>query len=82
MNYTVKGRIYTADEGYVFLLKGTEHTTKRMALPKPEMIANFDIIPEPVPEEPEIPEVPETEEQATEEDYINALKELGVNFNE
>jgi hypothetical protein len=41
-------------------------------------------IPE-IPDEPEIPEVPEeleTETQATETDYINALKELGVNFNE
>lgn len=38
-----------------------------------------------IPDEPEIPEVPEepkTETQATETDYINALKELGVNFNE
>lgn len=33
-------------------------------------------------EEPEIPEEPEPETQATEEDYINALEELGVNFNE
>lgn len=33
-------------------------------------------------EEPEIPEEPETETQATEEDYINALKELGVEFDE
>lgn len=33
-------------------------------------------------EEPEIEvEEPETETEATEEDYINALKELGVNFN-
>lgn len=34
-------------------------------------------------EEPEIEvEEPETETQATETDYINALKELGVSFNE
>ena len=34
------------------------------------------------PEEPTIPEQPEPETQATEEDYINALEELGVNFDE
>ena len=33
-------------------------------------------------EEPEIPEEPETETEATEDDYINALKELGVEFDE
>lgn len=34
------------------------------------------------PEEPTIPEQPESETQATEEDYINALEELGVTFDE
>lgn len=35
------------------------------------------------PDEPEIEvEEPETETEATESDYINALKELGVSFNE
>lgn len=48
--------------------------------------SNFVVIAESeIPEEPEIPEVPEepeTETQATETDYINALEELGVTFDE
>lgn len=32
------------------------------------------------PEIPEVPEKPETATQATETDYINALEELGVQF--
>jgi hypothetical protein len=48
--------------------------------------SNFIVIAESeIPEEPEIPETPEepeTETQATETDYINALKELGVTFDE
>lgn len=34
------------------------------------------------PEEPTIPAQPEPETEATEEDYINALEDLGVNFDE
>ena len=34
-----------------------------------------------IPETSETPETPEEPAPATEEDYINALEELGVNFN-
>ena len=84
MNYTTDGEIYTADEGFVFISKKTGIISKFLMLKGPEMLDYYDIIPEPVPEP--IPEevTPETpvDEEATESDYINALKELGVEFNE
>lgn len=49
-----------------------------------ERVNLYKVIPLVVkPDEPEIEvEEPEVKEQATEEDYINALKELGVTFDE
>lgn len=44
MNYIVKDRMYIADEGYAFLLKGTEHASKKIALPKPEMIEYYEVV--------------------------------------
>ena len=63
MSYTVKGRIYTADEGFVFHSKLMDSISKKIALPKPEMLEYFDIIPEPIPEEPEVVETPIIEEE-------------------
>ena len=84
MNYTVNGKIYTADEGCVFQSKKTGIISKVLRFRSPEMLVNYDVIPEPVPEP--IPEevTPETpvDEEATESDYINALEELGVSFDE
>ena len=75
MNYTVDGKNYIASEGYVFISKITGIISKTLRLPKPELIDNYDVIPEPVTEEIE-------ETNATETDYINALEELGVTFDE
>lgn len=77
MNYTVDGKNYIASEGYVFISKTTGIISKKLRLRKSDLLKNYDVIPEPVTEE-----VEETETQATETDYINALKELGVTFDE
>ena len=60
MNYTVNGKIYTADEGFVFKSKKTGIISKVLRFRSPEMIDNYDVIPEPVPE-------PITEEAEQEE---------------
>lgn len=82
MNYTVKDKFYIANEGYVFHSTITDIYTKRVMLPKPEYLEVYEIVDEasiPVvePEEPEV-----DVNVATEADYINALEDLGVNFNE
>ena len=59
MNYTVDGKIYTADEGYVFISKKTGIISKVLRLRNPEMLDNYDIIPDPIPEEPEQEEIAE-----------------------
>ena len=84
MNYTVNGKIYTADEGFVFQSKKTGIISKVLRFRSPEMIDNYDVIPEPVPEPTPEEATPETpvDEEATEADYINALEELGVSFDE
>lgn len=50
MNYIVKGRFYIADEDYTFHSKLTDNYSKRIALPKPEMLEYYDVIPEPIEE--------------------------------
>lgn len=83
MNYTVDGKNYVADEGYVFISKATGIVSKKLRLKDASLLDNYDVIEEPVIEdaEPEV-DVPVVDENAaTEEDYINALKELGVDFN-
>lgn len=60
MNYTTDGKIYTADEGFVFISKKTGIISKVLRLRDPKMLDNYDIIPEPVPEP--IPEEAEQEE--------------------
>ena len=88
MNYTVKDKFYIANEGYVFHSTITDIYTKRVMLPKPEYLEVYEIVDEasiPVvdPEvEPVEPEVVVDPDAATEADYIGALEELGVNFNE
>lgn len=82
MNYTVNGKFYIANEGYVFHSTITDIYTKRVMLPKPEYLEVYEVVDEasiPVvePVEPEV-----DENAATEADYINALEDLGVNFNE
>lgn len=79
----------TANEGYELVKEGEEPANiRRVDIPAmyEERVNLYKAIPwVEIPEEPETPEVPEepeTETQATEEDYIDALKELGVNFDE
>ena len=50
MNYTVDGKNYIANEGYVFISKITGIISKKLRLPKPELIDNYDVIPEPIEE--------------------------------
>lgn len=87
MNYTVEDKNYIANEGYVFISKGTGIISKKLRLKDASLLDNYDVIEEPVvePEEDNEPEadVPVVDENAaTEADYIGALEELGVNFNE
>lgn len=84
MNYTIDGKYYVADEGYVFISKATGIISKKLRLKDASLLDNYDVIEEPEVEdaEPEV-DVPVVDENtATEEDYINALKELGVTFDE
>lgn len=60
MNYTVNGKNYVADDGYVFQSKTTGILSKKLRLSSPDMLDNYEIIPEPVPEP--IPEEAEQEE--------------------
>lgn len=59
MNYTVNGKNYTADDGYVFCNKNTGGIYKKLRLAKNDSIDNYEVIPEPVIEE----ENEETEEE-------------------
>ena len=78
MNYTVKDKFYIANEGYIFHSTITDIYTKRVMLPKPEYLEVYEIV-----DETSIPVEPEVDvNAATEADYINALEDLGVNFNE
>ena len=47
MNYIVDGKIYTANEGYIFQSKTTGILSKTLRLRKPEMLDNYKIIVEP-----------------------------------
>lgn len=52
MNYTVNGKNYTADDGYVFQHKEKGGIYKKLRLSKNDTIDNYDVIVEPVlPEE-------------------------------
>lgn len=57
LNYTADGKHYEANEGYVFRSKRTGIISKVLRLRDPKMMDNYEVIPEPVPEETE-----ETEE--------------------
>lgn len=50
MNYTVEDKNYIANEGYVFISKTTGIISNKLRLPKPELIDNYDVIPEPIEE--------------------------------
>ena len=50
MNYTIEGKNYIANEGYVFISKTTGIISKKLRLRKPEMLDNYEVIPEPVAE--------------------------------
>lgn len=63
MNYTVKGKNYVVDDGYVFQSKTTGIISKKLRLSSPDMLDNYDIIPEPVPVEEEITEEIPTDEE-------------------
>lgn len=51
MNYTIEGKNYIANEGYVFISKTTGIISKKLRLRKPEMLDNYEVIPEPVVDE-------------------------------
>lgn len=55
MNYTVDGKNYIANDGYVFISKTTGIMSKKLRLRKPEMLDNYDVIPEPIEEVEETP---------------------------
>lgn len=65
MNYTVNGRNYIANEGYVFISKTTGIISKKLRLRKPELLENYDVIIEPITEEVEAP-VEETDNNVQE----------------
>lgn len=56
MNYTVNGKNYIADDGYVFRSKATGTLFKKLRLVRNDIIDNYDVIPEPAPQEEEITE--------------------------
>lgn len=44
MNYTINGKIYTADEGFVFKSKKTGIISKVLRLRSPEMLDNYEVV--------------------------------------
>lgn len=74
-----------ADKGFELVKEGEGYvniTTVDIPAMYEERVCLYTAIP--WVEKTETPDIdePETETEATETDYINALKELGVNFNE
>ena len=63
MNYTVNGKFYKANEGYVFHSTITDIYTKRIMLPKPEYLEVYEIV-----DEASIPVVEPEEDNAPEAD--------------
>lgn len=52
MNYTVNGKYYTANDGYIFKLKDEDCiSAKVLRLSKPALIEKYEVILEPAPEE-------------------------------
>lgn len=64
MNYTINGKNYIADEGYVFQHKEKGGVYKKLRLTKNDSIDNYDVITEPVIEEPEEEETDDSESVA------------------
>lgn len=56
MNYTVNRKRYETVDGFVFQSKKTGIISKVLYLRRPEMIDNYEVIPEPVIEEEEVEE--------------------------
>lgn len=71
--------VLTAREGYVYTNGETFSTVIRLG--KNDSVDNWHEITEEEAERLQSEETP-TDNEATETDYINALEELGVNFNE
>ena len=71
--------VLTAKEGYVYTNGETYSTVIRLG--KNDNADNWHEITEEEAERLQSDETP-TDNEATETDYINALEELGVNFNE
>jgi hypothetical protein len=44
MNYTVDGKNHIANEEYVFISKTTGIISKKLRLPKPELIDNYEVV--------------------------------------
>ena len=72
MNYTIKDDLYEANEGYVFKNKFNDYMCSIMKLANTDSIENYEVIEEPVEEEP----TNESLEELSKEELIERLKEL------
>lgn len=72
MNYTIKDDLYEANEGYVFKNKFNDYICSVMKLANTDSIENYEVIEEPVEEEP----TNESLEELSKEELIERLKEL------
>ena len=72
MNYTIKDDLYEANEGYVFKNKFNGYTCSIMKLANTDSIDNYEVIEEPIEEEP----ANESLEELSKEELIQRLKEV------
>ena len=73
MNYTIKDDLYEANEGYVFKNKFNDYMCSIMKLANTDSIDNYEVIEEPVEEEP----TKESLEELSKEELIEMLKKEG-----
>ena len=73
MNYTIKDDLYEANEGYVFKNKFNDYICSIMKLANTDSIENYEVIEEPVEEEP----TNESLEELSKEELIEMLKKEG-----
>lgn len=73
MNYTIKDDLYEANEGYVFKNKFNDYICSVMKLANTDSIDNYEVIEEPVEEEP----TNESLEELSKEELIEMLKKEG-----
>ena len=73
MNYTIKDDLYEANEGYVFKNKFNDYICSVMKLANTDSIDNYEVIEEPVEEEP----TNESLKELSNEELIEKLKKEG-----